>query len=120
MGVLSGSFGVGGGFNMVPAMIQLPGMPTETVIGTSLYRITFLAAFTTRMQVIGNRTLDFGRAPVLPVGGVVGAQFGARPGQKFNADVVRLLLAALVLLVSVKIAFDLALPPRDAFSIMPR
>ena len=39
--------GVGGGFIMVPAMIYLLGMPTNVVVGTSLFQIIFVTAFTT-------------------------------------------------------------------------
>ena len=118
VGVMAAIMGVGGGFIMVPAMIYLLGMPTKTVIGTSLFQITFLAGFTTLMQAIENQTVDFVLALVLMVGGVIGAQIGSRLGQKLNADTLRLLLAALVLLVSAKIAFELAVPPGDVYSIM--
>jgi len=120
VGVMAAIMGVGGGFIMVPAMIYLLGMPTKTVIGTSLFQITFLAAFTTLMQAIENQTVDFVLALVLMVGGVIGAQIGSRLGQKLNADTLRLLLATMVLLVSVKIAFELAIPPADPYSVMTR
>ncbi|MCB1356359.1 MAG: sulfite exporter TauE/SafE family protein [Maritimibacter sp.] len=118
VGVMAAIMGVGGGFIMVPAMIYLLGMPTKTVIGTSLFQITFLAGFTTLMQAIENQTVDFVLALVLMVGGVIGAQIGSRLGQKLNADTLRLLLAALVLLVSAKIAVELAVPPTDVYSVM--
>ena len=118
VGVMAAIMGVGGGFIMVPAMIYLLGMPTKTVIGTSLFQITFLAGFTTLMQAKENYTVDFVLALVLLIGGVVGAQVGSRLGQKLNADTLRLLLAGLVLLVSAKIAFELAVPPTDVYSVM--
>ncbi|HCQ65591.1 MAG TPA: permease [Rhodobacteraceae bacterium] len=120
VGVMAAIMGVGGGFIMVPAMIYLLNMPTKTVIGTSLFQITFLAGFTTLMQAIENQTVDFVLAIVLLVGGVVGAQIGSRLGQRLNADTLRLLLAAMVLLVSVKIGLELAFPPADAYSVMTR
>ena len=118
VGVMAAIMGVGGGFIMVPAMIYLLNMPTKTVIGTSLFQITFLAAFTTLMQAIENHTVDFILALFLMIGGVVGAQIGSRLGQRLKADTLRLLLALMVLLVSVKIAVELAVPPQDAYSIM--
>jgi uncharacterized membrane protein YfcA len=120
VGVMAAIMGVGGGFIMLPAMIYLLNMPTKTVIGTSLFQVTFLAAFTTLMQAIENRTVDFVLAIVLLVGGVVGAQIGARLGQKLNAETLRLLLAALVLLVGILIAAQLAIPPGEAYTIMSR
>ena len=47
VGFLSAIMGVGGGFIMVPAMIYLLGMPTKVVVGTSLFQIIFVTAFTT-------------------------------------------------------------------------
>ena len=38
-GVLSGVMGIGGGFIMVPAMIYLLRIPTNVVVGTSLFQI---------------------------------------------------------------------------------
>ncbi|MEJ2023019.1 MAG: sulfite exporter TauE/SafE family protein [Maritimibacter sp.] len=119
VGVMAAIMGVGGGFIMVPAMIYLLNMPTKTVIGTSLFQITFLAGFTTLMHAIENHTVDFVLALYLMMGGVIGAQIGTRLGLKLNADVLRVLLAAMVLAVSVKIGFELVLRPAELYSITP-
>ncbi len=37
--------GVGGGFIIVPAMIYLLGMNTKVVVGTSLFQIIFVTAY---------------------------------------------------------------------------
>ena len=58
VGVLGALMGVGGGFIMVPAMIYLLGMPGKVVIGTSLFQICFVSAFTTFMQSTTNQTVD--------------------------------------------------------------
>ena len=117
VGVLSAIMGVGGGFIMVPAMIYLLGMPTKTVIGTSLFQVTILAGFTAMMQAVQNQTVDFVLAFYLLIGGVIGAQIGSRLGAKLNAETLRVLLAGLVLAVSVKIALELALPPHELYSL---
>ncbi len=119
VGVMAAIMGVGGGFIMVPAMIYLLNMPTKTVIGTSLFQITFLAGFTTLMHATENHTVDFVLALYLMLGGVIGAQIGTRLGLKLNADTLRVLLAAMVLAVSVKIGFELVLRPSEAYSITP-
>ena len=117
VGVLAAIMGVGGGFIMVPAMIYLLGMPTKVVIGTSLFQITFVAAFTTMMHAITNQSVDVMLAVFLIVGGVVGAQFGTRIGLKLKAEQLRILLALMVLAVCGKIAFDLLWPPAELYSI---
>ena len=84
VGFLSAVMGVGGGFIMVPAMIYLLGMPTKVVIGTSLFQILFVSAFTTLMHAITNQSVDVMLALLLIIGGVIGAQIGARRDQPFQ------------------------------------
>ncbi|MGO4853770.1 sulfite exporter TauE/SafE family protein [Phaeovulum sp. W22_SRMD_FR3] len=117
VGVLGAIMGVGGGFIMVPAMIYLLGMPTKVVIGTSLFQILFVSAFTTMMHAITNQSVDVVLALMLIVGGVIGAQIGARLGAKMKAEQLRVLLAAMVLLVAGKLALDLLIKPSEVFSI---
>jgi uncharacterized membrane protein YfcA len=117
VGVLAALMGVGGGFIMVPAMIYLLGMPTSVVVGTSLFQIVFVTANVTFLQAWQNQTVDMVLAVLLLVGGVVGAQFGARLGQKLRGEQLRGLMALLVLGVALKLAFDLVATPQDAFSL---
>ena len=117
VGVLAAIMGVGGGFIMVPAMIYLLGMPTKVVIGTSLYQITFVTAFTTFMHAWTNYSVDILLALILILGGVIGAQVGTRIGARLKAEQLRILLALLVLAVAVKLVFDLVLTPDELFSI---
>jgi uncharacterized membrane protein YfcA len=56
-------------------------------------------------------------ALTLMVGGVIGAQFGARAGQRIRGEQLRLLLGILVLLVGLRFAYDLILQPDDLYSI---
>jgi len=120
VGVLAAIMGVGGGFIMVPAMIYLLGMPTKVVVGTSLYQIIFVTAFTTVMHAVTNQSVDMLLALVLIFGGVVGAQFGTRIGARLKAEQLRILLALLVLAVCGKLALDLLLTPADVYNIAER
>ncbi len=117
VGVLVAVMGVGGGFIMVPAMIYLLGMPTKVVIGTSLFQIVFVTAFTTLLHAITNQTVDVLLALLLLLGGVVGAQLGARLGTRLKAEQLRILLALLVLSVCGKLALDLLIEPAELYSI---
>ena len=117
VGVLSAIMGVGGGFIMVPAMIYLLGMPTKVVVGTSLFQIIFVTAFTTLLHATTNYTVDMILAVLLLVGGVVGAQVGARIGVYLKAEQLRILLAVMVLLVCGKLALDLLIEPAELYSI---
>ena len=117
IGILASIMGVGGGFILIPAMIYVLGMPTKVVIGTSLYQIMFITAFTTFMHATQNKTVDLMLALILIVGGVVGAQLGARVTVRLKAEEIRILLAIIVLLVCLKLALDLFLVPNDIFSL---
>ncbi|WP_134678651.1 sulfite exporter TauE/SafE family protein [Paracoccus ravus] len=119
VGVLGAIMGVGGGFIMVPAMIYLLGMPTKVVIGTSLFQITFLSAYTTLMHAVSSNTVDVMLAVLLILGGVIGAQIGTTLGAKLRAEQLRILLALLVLAVCGRLALDLFLRPEDLYSLTP-
>lgn len=117
IGILSSVMGVGGGFIMVPALIYLLRVPTNVVVGTSLFQITFVTAFTTVLQSITNQSVDVVLAFLLMLGGVVGAQYGTKAGRKLKAEQLRLLLALLVLIMALWLAFQLFVRPSELFSL---
>jgi uncharacterized membrane protein YfcA len=117
VGVLAAIMGVGGGFIMVPAMIYLLGMPTKVVVGTSLFQIIFVTAFTTVMHAVTSHSVDILLAVFLILGGVVGAQIGTQIGLRLKAEQLRVFLALIVLAVAIKILTDLTLRPAELYSI---
>ncbi len=119
IGILTAIMGVGGGFILVPAMIYILGMPTQMVVGTSLFQTLFVAANVTILQSVTNQTVDVLLAILLIVGGVVGAQLGTRFGARLRGEQLRILLALLVLGVGIRLAFDLFTTPIDFYSLAP-
>ena len=117
IGFLASIMGVGGGFIMVPALIYLLKVPTNVVVGTSLFHIMFTAAYTTIVHATTNQSVDVILALLLMVGGVAGAQYGARAGQKLRGEQLRALLALLVLAVALRLAFDLFIQPENIYSL---
>jgi len=117
VGFLGAIMGVGGGFIMVPAMIYLLRVPTSVVVGTSLFQIVFVTGFTTILHATMNKTVDVVLALLLMTGGVIGAQLGVKAGQKLKGEQLRFLLAALVLLVCIRIAWSMVAAPDDEYSI---
>ena len=113
IGFLSSIMGVGGGFIMVPALIYLLKVPTNVVVGTSLFQIIFVAAYTTIVHASTNYTVDVVLAFMLMIGGVAGAQYGAKAGQRLRGEQLRALLALLVLAVALRLAFDLFVQARS-------
>lgn len=118
VGVLAAIMGVGGGFIMVPAMIYLLRVPTNVVIGTSLFQIIFVTGYTTIIQSTTNQTVDVVLALILMVGGVIGAQFGAAAGHKLKGEQLRALLGLLVLGVCIRLGYDLVATPTDLFNVI--
>ncbi len=117
VGVLSAIMGVGGGFVIVPAMIYLLRMPTNVVMGTSLFQIIIVTSAVTVLQATTNYSVDIMLAFFLILGGVVGAQFGVRIGARLRGEQLRLLLALLVLAVAVRLFLGLVIRPDDPFSV---
>lgn len=117
VGILAAIMGVGGGFIMVPAMIYVLRMPTNVVVGTSLFQIIFVTGLVTILHSVQNQTVDFVLALLLLTGGVIGAQLGARVGYRMKAEQLRALLALLVLAVCGRLAFELMAEPNDLFSL---
>lgn len=119
IGLLSSIMGVGGGFIMVPALIYLLRVPTNVVVGTSLFQITFVSAFTTVMQSVANQSVDIALALLLMTGGVIGAQYGTRAGSKLRGEQLRMLLAMVVLAMALWLGFRLFIRPGELFTLVP-
>jgi hypothetical protein len=117
MGFIGAIMGIGGGFLLVPMLIYFLRVPTNVVIGTSMVLTLVTMATATVLHSITNHLVDVILALILMVGGVMGAQFGARAGQKMRGERLRLLLGILVLAVGVRFAVDLVLTPDDPYSI---
>ncbi|MEL7029843.1 MAG: sulfite exporter TauE/SafE family protein [Pseudomonadota bacterium] len=117
VGVLAAIMGVGGGFIMVPAMIYLLNMPTNVVIGTSLFQIIFVTAIVTVLHATANQTVDVLLGLLLLAGGVVGAQFGARIGVRLRSEQLRALLALLVLVVAGRLGYELIATPTELYVV---
>ena len=117
IGFVGAIMGIGGGFLLVPTLIYVLRVPTATVIGTSMLLTLITMASATVMHAVTNHLVDAVLAVLLMAGGVVGAQFGARAGQRMRDERLRLLLGILVLLVGLRFAYDLVATPDNLFSI---
>jgi uncharacterized membrane protein YfcA len=120
IGFLGALLGIGGGFLLVPALIYLLRVPTQMSVGTSLVLTLITMCAATILHAAFNGTVDAVLALILMLGGTVGAQFGARAGQRLKAEYLRLLLALLVLAVGLRVGYDLARPPADPFAVTQR
>jgi len=117
IGFIGAVMGIGGGFILIPIMIYLLRVPTSTVIGTSMVLTLVTMVFATMLHAVTNHLVDAVLALILMVGGVTGAQFGARAGQKIRGEHLRLLLGLLILAVGIRFAVELVIRPDDLFTI---
>lgn len=117
IGFAGAVLGIGGGFLMVPALIYMFRVPTAVVVGTSLFQILFTMVAAIILHSATNQSVDIILALLLVVGGVFGAQFGARAGQNIRGEHFRLLLALIVLAVGVRFASEIVLKPDEIYSI---
>src|ERR1700760_3598223 len=117
IGFLGAVMGIGGGFILVPLLIYVVRVPTSTVIGTSMVLTLVTMMFATLLHAATNHLVDAVLALILMIGGVTGAQFGARAGQKIRGEHLRLLLGLLILAVGIRFAVELVIRPDDLFTI---
>ena len=116
-GMMTVLLGVGGGFILVPAMIYLLGMAARVVIGTSLVMILAVSAATTLVHAVTTQSVDIVLAGLLLVGGVIGAQYGARLTTQIKPDLLRLALAVIILAVALRMALGLAWQPDEIYTV---
>ena len=118
VGIFSSIMGVGGGFIIIPAMIYILRMPTNVVVGTSLYQIIFITSFVTILHASTNQSVDIILALILLLGGAIGAQIGVRLSGKLNGAWLRIALSILVLAVGLIMASELIIKPDNVIKII--
>jgi uncharacterized membrane protein YfcA len=115
IGALAAIMGIGGGFVLIPAMIYLLRMPTNVVIGTSLFQVLIVASLVVILQSMATQTVDLVLAALLMAGGVIGAQFGARVGAGLKNEHLRGILGILLIIASAKFLWDIVIPPNEQY-----
>lgn len=118
-GMLTMLMGVGGGFILVPAMLYILGMSANVVVGTSLYNILFVTISTTMMHALTTKAVDIVLVGLLLLGSVTGAQLGSQFALKAKPEILRLVLAVIVLLVALRMLFGLFIRPDEIFTVVP-
>ncbi len=106
VGYLAAIMGVGGAFILVPAMIYIIGMPTKLIPGTSLFVTIFISAIVTVLHAFHYGSIDLMLVMVLILGSILGVQIGQKLGEKVDGSQFKTILAFLLLLVGIAIAYD--------------
>ena len=100
VGFLTGFFGVGGGFLIVPALVVILGLPMHLAVGTSLLAIALNALW----GLIGNLrfgTLDWTLTLLFAAGGVLGVLAGGKLAGRLPDRTLRVAFALLIVGVAV-------------------
>ena len=106
VGFIAAIMGVGGAFILVPAMIYIIGMPTKLVPGTSLFATIFVSAIVTILHAFNYGSIDLILVAILILGSILGVQVGQKLGEHIDSSELKTLLAVLLLLVGIAIAYD--------------
>ena len=85
VGMLSGFFGIGGGFLIVPGLMLATGMPIAYAIGTSLVAITVFGATTAANYALAG-LVDWRIAGLFIAGGVAGGIIGTFAGKRLSGS----------------------------------
>lgn len=117
-GILISILGTGGSFMVVPAMIYFLGMPALMVTGTSLLQLMGLAAFSGLMHAMTTHSIDLMLAVLLIFGSVIGAILGLRATRFIRGLPARLLLASMIVLLAIHMAYGLLIPPGNPFILI--
>ncbi len=102
VGTLSGFFGIGGGFLVVPGLMVATNMPMISAVGSSLVSVTAFG-LTTASSYAFSGLIDWRLAAVFIAGGIAGGLLGARTARHLSSgkETLRMVFAGLVALVGV-------------------
>ena len=106
VGFIAAIMGIGGAFILVPAMIYIIGMPTRLIPGTSLFVTIFVSVIVTFLHAFNYGSIDLILVFMLVIGSIVGVQCGQKLGESVDSTGIKTLLAVLLLLVGIAIAYD--------------
>lgn len=106
VGALSGFFGIGGGFLIVPGLMLATGMPIAFAIGTSLVAITVFGATTAANYAISG-LVDWRIAGLFIAGGVVGGLLGTFAGSRLagRKGTLAMVFAVFVILIGIYVSW---------------
>lgn len=105
-GVLTGMFGVGGGFVIVPALVLFSGMSIHRAVGTSLMVIALVSLSGIGAQWFAGREFPLRITALFVVGGVAGLFLGQAIGKHLSALVLQRVFAIAILAVAALVMYQ--------------
>lgn len=99
-GILSGLFGVGGGFVIVPALVLFSRMPIHRAIGTSLMVIALVSVSGIGAQLTAGRAISPPLALLFIAGGISGLFAGQRIARRLSGLMLQKVFVGAILAVA--------------------
>lgn len=103
-GFMTGFFGVGGGFVIVPALVLVLGLPMRAAVGTSLLVIALNSA-SGLIARLGSGGLDWGVTLLFILGGAAGVALGVRLAGRLPQRRLTQAFAGLIVLVAAYVPY---------------
>lgn len=99
-GVLSGLFGVGGGFVIVPALVLVTGMGIHRAVATSLLVIALVSASGVASSLAAGRPVPLALTALFVAGGFAGLELGTLAGRRLRGPGLQKLFASAMVAVA--------------------
>ncbi len=100
-GVLSGLFGVGGGFVIVPALVLFSGLTMHRAVGTSLMVVALVSVAGVTAHVLAGRPIPLPQSALFTAGGLAGLLAGQRFGRRLSGPTLQRTFVVAILAVAV-------------------
>jgi uncharacterized membrane protein YfcA len=99
-GVLSGLFGIGGGFVIVPALVLFSGMSIHRAVGTSLMVITLVSISGVASQLWAGRAIAPATTGLFAGGGIIGMLAGQWIGRRLSGAMLQRIFVLVLIVVA--------------------
>lgn len=100
-GLLSGLFGVGGGFLIVPALVMIASLPMRRAVATSLWVIVLISAIGFASHLVAGQVLNLRVTLGFVLGGLAGMAIGIGLGRRIAGPMLQKLFSVMITAVAV-------------------
>ncbi|MCA9040355.1 MAG: sulfite exporter TauE/SafE family protein [Planctomycetaceae bacterium] len=107
-GILSGMFGVGGGFVIVPALVLFSGMAIHQAVGTSLFVIVLVSISGVTSHLLSGKGLSLEITALFMVGGFLGMWLGGLVAKRLKGPTLQKVFSVAIVLVALFVMFKSA------------
>ena len=104
-GVLSGMFGVGGGFVIVPALVLFSGMAIHQAVGTSLFVIVLISISGVASHFVNGNEFSMETTLQFLVGGFAGMWLGGIVARRLKGPTLQKIFSIAVVMVAIFVIF---------------